>query len=924
MTDKFDPIKEFLRDSANESAPVSLTPDSEEVLAVPQIVSLRKKPKEAFESAPQKPAPAPVQSEKRIDISDEESPEPEQDEEVPWSEVADIEPVPAPVINRLDEDLVYAPPNDTAILKQYEYAPEKDEVIVDIKMPPKPTLRVPRTTVGHAKLYHELGFRVIAVMANDKRPAHKWKADDGEGFTLTPDTFDDHFEHADYNIGMRCDGHFVIDIDMNREKGKKGDESFKRLFGDDAIERLKETTLWQTSGGGGLQFFFKLTPDTAPYLNNSSNIFGDNYPDIDCRYDSKGITVLPPSIHPSGNAYTWGNLSERLKESEVVSAAPEWFTSTMREARIEKVKQVSKTRYRSGSTDWRTDKDLVFDVHSFKEVSARVFELLQDEPEARQSGDFVNARVDSYDGNERLAIYASKNGVLGDWKLSPKTEILLALGIDPRVWLLQYADSDRQFADAFYYYYGHRVVWVPERKVWGVLKDDNTWEFTGHDSLVWGLAMQLIDDWRYAWQRAEIVRKSQQIAESHRESPEESKRGRKKKQRSRGEKMLDWLKSLENGNANARIFAVLKSYHQESKVAGDRLIQTLVRGAGEFDQLAEDEFPAANGIINLRTGELRPFAAADFITSTSPVLYDPNISTVEFRNAIQWWFNGDVDMMNYFKKIAGYFTTADVDESKLFIFYGYEGRNGKSTAMDLLQAVLGTEMAKQTELATLTNERESRYFLAGAVNARLVTIREANFRSLSTMIVKYVTGDRSITARPIYGKPFDYIRKSKWAIATNVIPSFQDIDGGMKRRLEIIPFFRVPDHAVDLGFLRKWNARLPVVLKWLVEGAQLYFKEGLGNPPEKVLQATSEELGDASGVQQFIDEMVEWVDDPKSQVSRQEVWQTFVRWSQSTGNVASNRQVYNAIRNTCPHGKPDFVNGEGKRAFRFMKLGEKS
>lgn len=100
----------------------------------------------------------------------------------------------------------------------------------------------------------------------------------------------------DANIGIRTgkeSGLWVLDVD-----GSKGKESLARLieeYGD-----LPPTPTVIT--GKGLHFYFEYPPDSR--ISNSA---GKIAPGIDVRGDG-GYVIAPPSIHPSGRRYQWGDL----------------------------------------------------------------------------------------------------------------------------------------------------------------------------------------------------------------------------------------------------------------------------------------------------------------------------------------------------------------------------------------------------------------------------------------------------------------------------------------------------------------------------------------------------------------------------------------------------------------------------------------
>lgn len=146
-----------------------------------------------------------------------------------------------------------------------------------------------------ALYYSSLGLSVFPLKARDKVPVTS------TGFKVaTMDTGQIERwwnECPNYNIGIATGavsgGLFVIDLDIDEEKGKNGYEVLKdwqREHGE-----LPET--WQSiTGRGGYHIFYK----DASTIKNRANL----YEGVDIRGDG-GYIVAPPSVHPNGNRYEW-------------------------------------------------------------------------------------------------------------------------------------------------------------------------------------------------------------------------------------------------------------------------------------------------------------------------------------------------------------------------------------------------------------------------------------------------------------------------------------------------------------------------------------------------------------------------------------------------------------------------------------------
>lgn len=97
-------------------------------------------------------------------------------------------------------------------------------------------------------------------------------------------------ENPDYNIGLATGGGLVV-LDVDPEAG--------------GVESMAELTIPETrsviTGSGGIHFYFKTDKEIR---NTASKIAGVKRRGLDIRGDG-GYVVAPPSVHPSGGAYSW-------------------------------------------------------------------------------------------------------------------------------------------------------------------------------------------------------------------------------------------------------------------------------------------------------------------------------------------------------------------------------------------------------------------------------------------------------------------------------------------------------------------------------------------------------------------------------------------------------------------------------------------
>jgi putative DNA primase/helicase len=283
------------------------------------------------------------------------------------------------------------------------------------------------------------------------------------------------------------------------------------------------------------------------------------------------------------------------------------------------------------------------------------------------------------------------------------------------------------------------------------------------------------------------------------------------------------------------------------------------------DQIDADPWllGVCNGVVELRTRTFREARPEDYITRCANVSFDRGAQCPAWRGFLATVTGHNDDLMAYLQRVAGYVLTGSAQEEVIFVLYG-TGRNGKSTFRQMLHDLMGGYamgadagllMTRQAS-GSATPER------ARLKGMRLVSINEsAEDGMLNEESVKHITSQDTITARPLYAAPFDFIPSHKTFLTTNHRPVVRGSDLGIWRRIQLLPFDQViPENAVETDFKeRRLAPEAAGVLNWMLAGLAAYLKEGL-NPPPAVLAATDTYRDDMDVIGDWLDERC--VEDP--------------------------------------------------------------
>ena len=160
-----------------------------------------------------------------------------------------------------------------------------------------------------------------------------------------------------------------------------------------------------------------------------------------------------------------------------------------------------------------------------------------------------------------------------------------------------------------------------------------------------------------------------------------------------------------------------------------------------------------NGVVDLRSGELRPAVPDDLMTMQCAVVFDEHAKCPNWDRANEDWFP-DPEVRKYVQRVAGSALVGAQRDHVFIIMYG-DGRNGKGTFIRALQRVLGA-YATVIHLSLLTKDsKEHDTVKASLFRSRLAVASETERRvRLDEASVKNLTGrDRIRSERGTHGPP---------------------------------------------------------------------------------------------------------------------------------------------------------------------------
>ncbi|CAN94225.1 phage-related protein [Sorangium cellulosum So ce56] len=197
-----------------------------------------------------------------------------------------------------------------------------------------------------------------------------------------------------------------------------------------------------------------------------------------------------------------------------------------------------------------------------------------------------------------------------------------------------------------------------------------------------------------------------------------------------------------------------------------------------------------NGVLDLRTGELRDHDRRDMMRRIVPVAFDPDAELPVWDRFLADVTGNDEELIGFLRRAAGYTLTGDVRHEVLFFVHGPPA-SGKSTFLEALKITMG-EYAAKADFETFIARRDSggpRNDIARLAGARLVlSIEVDEGKRLAEGLVKQLTGGDTVTARFLYRESFEFKPAFKLWLAANDAPRVRDDDAAIWRRILRIPF----------------------------------------------------------------------------------------------------------------------------------------
>lgn len=193
-----------------------------------------------------------------------------------------------------------------------------------------------------------------------------------------------------------------------------------------------------------------------------------------------------------------------------------------------------------------------------------------------------------------------------------------------------------------------------------------------------------------------------------------------------------------------------------------------------------------NGVLDIRTMELRDFTDDDVIPNIIPHDWDESAECIDVDNVLLKMACGEPDVLESLIEVVGVCMYRSSEFTQSAILLG-EGSNGKSTYIRMIQALLGTDNISSLDMSMLGKQ-----FHTGQLAGKLANLgddisNEFQRGDLLSVFKKVVDGNR-IYADVKGVEGFEFEPRATLVFSANEFPRLADYTDGMLRRIFPIEF----------------------------------------------------------------------------------------------------------------------------------------
>lgn len=282
-----------------------------------------------------------------------------------------------------------------------------------------------------------------------------------------------------------------------------------------------------------------------------------------------------------------------------------------------------------------------------------------------------------------------------------------------------------------------------------------------------------------------------------------------------------------------------------------------------------------NGMLDIYQNKLVEHSPEYYSTNQINYDYMPDAICPTWEKTLEEIFEKDKVKIELLQEFFGYCLTPENNQKKALLLMG-DTDTGKSTVLDILQYMLGSDNVSTLALEDFENDQLTPMMVNKLVNIDFDVNKDAQ---------RYESGFRKITSmEPInsnqkYEVAFKFIPICKIVMAANAFPRITDYSSAFYNRLLLIPMnrrFSEEEKIIELRDLLK--NEISGILNWCIKGLMRLKQRGKFKEYDFVKQSVKELEDDNNPVNNFLNDHIEI--NMSYYIEKGDLYNKYVNWSE--------------------------------------------
>ena len=341
----------------------------------------------------------------------------------------------------------------------------------------------------------------------------------------------------------------------------------------------------------------------------------------------------------------------------------------------------------------------------------------------------------------------------------------------------------------------------------------------------------------------------------------------------------------------------------------DRNLLAVQNGIVDIDALLADREPA-----------LISHSPDWFSTVCLPYEFNPTAPCDRWEDFLHEVQDGNGDCIDILQEFFGLCLVRDTSFQKFLMLEG-EGANGKSVAMTVLRAMLGTENVSHVPLEFFGDKFRLISTLGKLAN---IVAEVGELDRVAEGFLKSFTAGDSMQFEQKFKPTVDAVPTARLALSANNRPRFSDRSGGLWRRMILIPFgVTIPVERQIRGMATaEWwreQGELPGILSWSLQGLLRLKDQGRFTESQTVTDAVDDYRRESNPARTFLQE--NYHANPTGWTPAEDVYSEYRQWCETNGYRPLAAATFGKeIRRVFPAAKRTRTRDGGSRTWGYSGI----